>query len=168
MEFKTRRDFLKNTAKVSAGVAALSTLNPLMGAFAEGEAAPACGIEAGRLIEVEHSLGHKKSVGYRYFQYTCSGTTCSHQITFAIRESDLTVWDLDVQEACTGTSDGFAALCQGLTVDDCVNRMKGIPCHASPDSSCPDQSAQALAHAKMMILGETGCDCGAVAAPAAE
>ena len=168
MEFKTRRDFLKNTAKVSAGVAALSTLNPLMGAFAEGEAAPACGIEAGRLVEVEASEAHKKSAGYRYFDYACSGTTCSHRITFSIREADMTVWDLDVQEACTGTSDCFAALCQGLTIDECVGRMAGIMCHASPDSSCPDQSAQALAHAKMMILGETGCDCGAVAAPAAE
>jgi len=165
MEIKSRREFLKGVAKVSAGVAAISALNPLMPVFAEGEANvnADCAIQTSRLKEVEHSLGHKKTVGYRYFEYATSGTTCSHSITFAIKESDLTVHEVDVQEACTGTSDCFAALCEGLTIDECYNRMRGIPCHVSPDSSCPDQTAQALMHAKLYLLGEA-CDCPAPAA----
>lgn len=160
MDITSRREFLKGVAKVSAGVAAVTALNPIATVLAEGETPveSPCAIIPNRLVEVEASEGHKKSVGYRYFDYTTSGTTCSHRITFAIKEDDLTVHEVDVQEACTGTSDCFAALCEGRTIDDCVNRMLGIMCHASPDSSCPDQTAQALQHAKIYLLGES-CDC---------
>ena len=166
MEIKSRREFLKGVAKVSAGIAAMTALNPLNTILAEGEAKvnPDCAIQTSRLKEVEFSLGHKKSAGFRYFEYTTSGTTCSKSITFAIKEDDLTVYDVDVQEACTGTSDCFSALCEGRTIDDCYARMRGIMCHASPDSSCPDQTAQALQHAKLYLTGEA-CDC---VAPKAE
>lgn len=159
MEIKSRREFLKGVAKVSAGVAAMTALNPLTAVLAEGEAVnPDCDIATNRLKEVEFSLGRKKTVGYRYFEYTTSGTTCSKSITFAIKEDDLTVHEVDVQEACTGTSDCFAALCEGRTIDDCFARMRHIPCHVSPDSSCPDQTAQALEHAKLYLTGKA-CEC---------
>ena len=160
MEMTSRREFLKGAAKVSAGVAAVTALNPLMTVLAEGETATesTCAVIPSRLVEVEFSLGRKKDVGYRYFEYTTSGTTCSNKITFSIKEDDLTVYDVDVQEACTGTSDCFAALCDGLTIDECYARMKGIMCHVSPDSSCPDQTAIALMHAKLYLTGE-GCEC---------
>lgn len=167
MNMTSRREFLKGVAKISAGVSAVTILNPLVTAFAENEtpatAESTCAIIPSRLVEVEASEGHKKTVGYRYFDYTTSGTTCSKRITFAIKEDTMTVHGVDVQEACTGTSDCFAALCEGRTIDDCVTRMLGIMCHVSPDSSCPDQTAQALMHAKKYLLGET-CEC----APKAE
>ena len=160
MEIKSRREFLKGVAKVSAGVAAMTALNPLTTVLAEGETPveSTCAIIPNRLKEVEFGLGRKKTVGYRYFEYTTSGTTCSKSITFAIKEDDMTVHEVDVQEACTGTSDCFAALCEGRTIDDCFARMRHIPCHVSPYSSCPDQTAQALEHAKLYLTGKT-CDC---------
>ena len=102
MNMTSRREFLKGVAKVSAGVTAVSVLNPLVTAFAEGEtpatAESTCAIIPSRLVEVEASEGHKKTVGYRYFDYTTSGTTCSKRITFAITDGAAgTVWEkLDI------------------------------------------------------------------------
>ena len=61
----------------------------------------------------------------------------------------------------SGTAAGFGALCEGQTVDYCVERMGGILCHGSNGSSCPDQSAKALAAAKGLIDGTLCDNCGA-------
>lgn len=59
-----------------------------------------------------------------------------------------------------GTQDAFSALCKGKTIDCCVERMSGILCHGSKGSSCPDQTAKALAQAKVVITGEGCANCG--------
>ena len=59
-----------------------------------------------------------------------------------------------------GTQDAFSALCKGKTIDYCVERMSGILCHGSKGSSCPDQTAKALAQAKVVITGEGCANCG--------
>ena len=61
---------------------------------------------------------------------------------------------------CAGTQDAFSALCKGKTIDCCVERMSGILCHGSKGSSCPDQTAKALAQAKVVITGEGCANCG--------
>lgn len=61
---------------------------------------------------------------------------------------------------CAGTQDAFSALCKGKTIDYCVERMSGILCHGSKGSSCPDQTAKALAQAKVVITGEGCANCG--------
>lgn len=61
---------------------------------------------------------------------------------------------------CAGTQDAFSALCKGKTIDCCVERMSGILCHGSKGSSCPDQTAKALAQAKAVITGEGCANCG--------
>lgn len=99
--------------------------------------------------------------GYRSFNYTTQGTTCSSHITFSIKEDDMTVHNLVVYDGCAGTSAGFGALCEGQTVDYCVERMSGILCHGSKGSSCPDQSAKALAVAQGLINGTLCDNCGA-------
>ena len=95
---------------------------------------------------------------FHYFNYT-TANVCSEYIAFAIYEPDMTVWDVRVYGGCHGTSDAFGALCKGLTVDECIERLGGIQCSGSATGvdSCPDQCAQALAAAKGMILG-TLCD----------
>jgi len=95
---------------------------------------------------------------FHYFNYT-TANVCSEYITFAIYEPDMTVWDVRVYGGCHGTSDAFGALCKGLTVDECIERLGGIQCSGSATGvdSCPDQVAQALAAAKGMITG-TLCD----------
>ena len=95
---------------------------------------------------------------FHYYNYT-TANVCSEYITFAIYEPDMTVWDVRVYGGCHGTSDAFGALCKGLTVDECIERLGGIQCSGSATGvdSCPDQVAQALAAAKGMITG-TLCD----------
>ena len=61
---------------------------------------------------------------------------------------------------CAGMQDAFSALCKGKTIDYCVERMSGILCHGSKGSSCPDQTAKALAQAKVVITGEGCANCG--------
>ena len=95
---------------------------------------------------------------FHYYNYT-TANVCSEYITFAIYEPDMTVWDVRVYGGCHGTSDAFGALCKGLTVDECIERLGGIQCSGSATGvdSCPDQVAQALAAAKGMLTG-TLCD----------
>ena len=95
---------------------------------------------------------------FHYFNYV-NINVCSEYICFAIYEPDMTVWDVRVYGGCHGTSDAFGALCKGLTVDECIERLGGIQCSGSATGvdSCPDQVAQALTAAKGMLTG-TLCD----------
>ena len=95
---------------------------------------------------------------FHYYNYT-TANVCSEYITFAIYEPDMTVWDVRVYGGCHGTADAFGALCKGLTVDECIERLSGIQCSGSMTGvdSCPDQLAQALTAAKGMLTG-TLCD----------
>ena len=98
---------------------------------------------------------------FHYYNYT-TANVCSEYITFAIYEPDMTVWDVRVYGGCHGTSDAFGALCKGLTVDECIERLGGIQCSGSATGvdSCPDQVAQALTAAKGMLTGTLceGCN----------
>lgn len=114
------------------------------------------------LKEVEKPADGEAVEGYRYFDYTTQGTTCSDQITFAIKEDDMTVHNLQVFNGCNGTAQGFGALCENQTIDYCVERMTGILCHGSKGSSCPDQSAKALSQAKVYLTGADCTNCGAI------
>ena len=95
---------------------------------------------------------------FHYYNYT-TANVCSEYITFAIYEPDMTVWDVRVYGGCHGTSDAFGALCKGLPIDECIERLGGIQCSGSATGvdSCPDQVAQALTAAKGMLTG-TLCD----------
>lgn len=112
------------------------------------------------LTEVETDENGEKVEGIRYFHYNTQGTTCSTEIYLSIREADLTVEHINVEGGCAGTQDAFSALCKGKTIDYCVERMSGILCHGSKGSSCPDQTAKALAQAKVVITGEGYANCG--------
>lgn len=98
---------------------------------------------------------------FHYYNYT-TANVCSEYITFAIYEPDMTVWDVRVYGGCHGTADAFGALCKGLTVDECIERLGGIQCSGSATGvdSCPDQVAQALTAAKGMLTGTLceGCN----------
>ncbi len=92
--------------------------------------------------------------GWRNFDYTTQGSTCSTKITFKVKEDDMTVHDIVVVKGCDGNARGFSALADGSEVDDIIKRFSGITCHASDGSSCPDQVAKALNEARFIITGE--------------
>ena len=44
---------------------------------------------------------------------------------------------------CSGNTQGVAKLCEGMDVNEVIDRLEGIRCGMKP-TSCPDQLAQAL------------------------
>lgn len=47
---------------------------------------------------------------------------------------------------CSGNTQGVAALCEGLSVNDVISKLEGIDC-GGRGTSCPDQLAKAIKHA---------------------
>ena len=74
------------------------------------------------------------------YTYNTRGT-CSKSITFNVENGIVT--DIEFFGGCNGNLKGIAALCEGLTVDEIIERLEGIKCGFKP-TSCPDQLAKAL------------------------
>lgn len=66
---------------------------------------------------------------------------CSSEIHFEIKEGK--VEKVEFVNGCPGNTIGIAALIQGFTVEEAVQRLKGIDCRGR-GTSCPDQLAHAL------------------------
>ena len=75
------------------------------------------------------------------FQYTPKGV-CSHRMIFTFDENDI-IKDLRVVGGCQGNLLGISALVKGRSMDEVINKLKGIHCGIK-ETSCPDQIAQAL------------------------
>lgn len=54
-----------------------------------------------------------------------------------------TITNVKFTGGCAGNTQGVAALCKGMKIDDAIERMKGIQC-GFKGTSCPDQLAIAL------------------------
>ena len=73
------------------------------------------------------------------FSYTPRGV-CSAKIDFEIEDG--IVKNVCFTRGCNGNTQGIAKLVIGMSIDDVINKTKGIQCRAG--TSCPDQLAQAL------------------------
>ena len=73
--------------------------------------------------------------------YEFSGT-CSRSVTFDI-DSEGKVRDISFLGGCNGNLKGVSALCEGMTPEQIIERLKGIRC-GFKSTSCPDQFARAL------------------------
>ena len=82
------------------------------------------------------------------YEYTTTGTFAS-KILFDIYEENgvKKVKDVKFIGGCNGNTQGVSKLVEGMTVDEVVNRLKGIKCGFKP-TSCPDQLATALMNVK--------------------
>lgn len=78
------------------------------------------------------------------FAYTPQGV-CSSQVEFEL-DGD-TVKNVRFTRGCNGNTQGVGALVEGMKVDEVIKRLKGIDC-GGRGTSCPDQLARALEHAK--------------------
>ena len=67
--------------------------------------------------------------------------TCSKAIEIAVNGD--TIESVKFLGGCPGNTQGVAALCRGMKVDEAIERLKGIKCGFKP-TSCPDQLALAL------------------------
>ncbi|WP_094605121.1 hypothetical protein SPSIL_031720 [Sporomusa silvacetica DSM 10669] len=73
--------------------------------------------------------------------YMPSGV-CSTKIEFVVEDN--IVKKIQFQSGCSGNLQGISRLAEGMTVEEVINKLKGIRCGAKA-TSCPDQLAQALA-----------------------
>lgn len=62
---------------------------------------------------------------------------------FKIEVEDGKITDVNIEGGCPGNLLGIKYLLQGMTVDEAIEKMEGIPCGVK-QTSCPDQIAKAL------------------------
>lgn len=78
------------------------------------------------------------------YTYNTKGV-CSSTITFDVEDG--IVCSVQFRGGCNGNLKGIAALCEGMKIDDVIERLEGIRCGFKP-TSCPDQLALALKKVK--------------------
>lgn len=79
------------------------------------------------------------------FRYTPDGRVCSQEMIIEINENKIE--KVTIVGGCPGNTIGVSHLVVGMTVDEAIKKLKGIPCGAR-GTSCPDQLAKALEEAK--------------------
>lgn len=79
------------------------------------------------------------------FRYIPDGRVCSQEMIIEINENKIE--KVTIVGGCPGNTIGVSHLVVGMTVDEAIKKLKGIPCGAR-GTSCPDQLAKALEEAK--------------------
>ena len=74
------------------------------------------------------------------YVYTPEGV-CSRQMIFEIDGN--IVKSVKIIGGCAGNTLGISHLVEGLTIDEVIKKLKGIPC-GFRGTSCPDQLARGL------------------------
>ena len=154
---QTRRDFLRNTLKLGAGVAAMTALSPVMGAVAEEaaqkdyewvpNAAPCQLIE-----ELEAS-----AQGVRTFKFTTDGRVCSKSVVFDITDGDQILKNVVYDGGCDGGTQGIAVMAEGRPAAEVAEILLPIVCGLKKSgSSCGMQLAMAIKQA-LARINATGC-----------
>ena len=67
---------------------------------------------------------------------------CSTMIEYDIDSNDI-IKNITVTNGCNGNLQGISRLVEGKSVDEVIERLKGIKCGLK-NTSCPDQIALAL------------------------
>jgi len=67
--------------------------------------------------------------------------TCSQEIEFDIEDGQ--VKNVQFYGGCNGNLQGISRLVEGMDVQECIEKLKGIRC-GFKNTSCPDQLAKAL------------------------
>lgn len=66
-------------------------------------------------------------------EYTTRGT-CSRKILFEVEDGK--VHNVQFINGCSGNTQGVAKLCEGMDVNEVIDRLEGIRCGMKP-TSCP-------------------------------
>ena len=74
-------------------------------------------------------------------EYKTKGV-CSMAIQYDL-DDEQKVHNVKFIGGCSGNTQGVAKLCEGMDVNEVIERLEGIRCGMKP-TSCPDQLAQAL------------------------
>lgn len=79
--------------------------------------------------------------GNRIVKYQPDEQICASMLEIHLKGNVITLYKS--HGGCSGNSKGVGALVKGLTVDQAISKLDGIPC-GKRTTSCPDQLAQAL------------------------
>ena len=66
---------------------------------------------------------------------------CCQLMQVAIEDNKIV--DADFYGGCNGNLQGIKSLIKGMTLDDVIDRLGGIPC-GGKNTSCPDQLARCI------------------------
>ena len=164
MENTTRRDFLRNTLKLGVGMAAMSTLAPVM-ALAEEEKIPfawkANAAPCKLIEELEPS-----AEGVRTFKFTTDGRSCSKSVTFDLVGKEEYVKNVKYEGGCNGGTQGIGAMSEGRTASEILPILLSISCrNKASGSGCAHQFGLGLQQALMIVRGTPcpGCEAGTCA-----
>ena len=86
-------------------------------------------------------LSDRDEDGLRKASFQTCDSVCSSRIDIEVDGN--VVRRVQYTDGCHGNTQGVAALCVGMTVDEVIRRLEGIDCHGR-GTSCPDQLARAL------------------------
>ena len=158
---QTRRDFLRNTLKLGAGVAAMTALSPVM-AIAEEEQIPFAWKPNAAPCKLIEEL-EPSAEGVRSFKFTTDGRSCSKSVTFDIVGKEEYVKNVKYEGGCSGGTQGIAAMSEGRPASEIIGAVLGLVCrNKKSGSSCADQLALGLQQALMIVRGTPcpGCEAG--------
>ena len=77
-----------------------------------------------------------------HYEYEPEGV-CSRKIIIETDDENNTIKSVRFVGGCPGNTVGVAKLCEGRTIDEVIELLKGTPC-GFRGTSCPDQLARAL------------------------
>jgi len=160
MENTTRRDFLRNTLKLGAGMAALSALSPVMAIAEEEEKVPFAWKPNSAPCKLIEEL-EPSAEGVRSFKFTTDGRACSKSVTFDLVGKEEYVKNVKYEGGCNGGTQGIGAMCEGRPASEVMPIMMGIVCrNKASGSSCAHQLALGLQQALMIVRGTPcpGCE----------
>ena len=80
----------------------------------------------------------------KHYTYKPHGV-CSRQIDIDLEDG--IIKSVAFTGGCSGNTQGVCALIKGMSVDEAIERLRGIHCGPRP-TSCPDQLSIALEQAK--------------------
>lgn len=78
------------------------------------------------------------------FSYQPQGT-CSYEMIIELNENRIK--KVLIKGGCAGNLLGISHLVKGMSIEEAIQKLKGIPC-GNKGTSCPDQLAIALEQAK--------------------
>ena len=79
----------------------------------------------------------------KHIEYKTKGT-CARAVIVDVEDGIIT--DCSFVGGCSGNTQGVAALAEGMSTDEIIEKLSGIRC-GFKGTSCPDQLAKAVAEA---------------------
>ena len=84
-------------------------------------------------------------------QYQPTGVCCK---LMQVAVQDGKVLDAEFHGGCNGNLKGIKSLIKGMSIEEVIERLKGITCGPKP-TSCPDQLAKCLLEYKQKSLTQS-------------